>query len=304
MNRLVKTLLERVPFIKDLGEQVRKQGVYPAGHYHSPIPSEDDILGDLKFRKPPAAELPGVDLNSDYQFDVLNKYAEYCKDLPFSDEKTNGCRYYYNNQWFGYSDAIFLYCFLRAHMPKRIIEVGSGFSSAVMLDTIDCSYGRRPEITFIEPYPDRLNSFFRENDREHVRLINKRLQDVPLEEFLDLESGDFLFIDSSHVVKCGSDLKMLFFEIMPRLQPGVYVHFHDVFYPFEYPSEWLAEGRYWNENYFLRAFLSYNSEWKIHFFNSYVHHVFGEVIAKKMPLCTKNLGGSIYIQRTLHPLGS
>jgi hypothetical protein len=88
------------------------------------------------------------------------------------------------------------------------------------------------------------------------------------------------------------------FEILPRLQPGVFVHFHDVFYPFEYPPEWLMEGRYWNENYFLRAFLSYNSEWKIKFMNTYVSFMFSDLIKEKMPLCAKNPGGSLYIQRS------
>lgn len=106
-----------------------------------------------------------------------------------------------------------------------------------------------------------------------------------------------MFIDSSHVVKCGSDLQFLIFEVLPYLKPGVFVHFHDIAYPFEYPSEWLLEGRYWNENYFLRAFLSYNSEWSIHFFTTYVYFRFGDLIREKMPLCTKNPGGSLYIQR-------
>jgi hypothetical protein len=79
--------------------------------------------------------------------------------------------------------------------------------------------------------------------------------------------------------------------------PAVFVHFHDVFYPFDYPSEWLIEGRYWNENYFLRAFLSWNTEWHIRFFNTYVHCMFGDFIRETMPLCARNAGGSLYIQR-------
>jgi hypothetical protein len=88
------------------------------------------------------------------------------------------------------------------------------------------------------------------------------------------------------------------FEIIPYLKPGVVVHFHDVFFPFEYPADWLInKGRYWNENYIMRAFLSYNSEWSILFFNTYVHQVFGDLIKEKMPLCLKDTGGSLYIQR-------
>jgi predicted O-methyltransferase YrrM len=297
MKRVIKALINRTPFFKDLIKQVRKQGAYPAGHYYSPIPSNEDVLAYVKSRMPPDSELPGIELNKQGQHALLSEYVHYYNEIPFSDEKTPEQRYYYDNIWFSYSDAIFLYCFLRKNMPKRIIEVGSGFSSAVILDTIDSCFSEQPEVTFIDPHPERLISLLRNGDREQVRLINKKIQEVPSDLLLALNSGDFLFIDSSHVVKCGSDLQFLMFEILPRLRSGVIVHFHDVFYPFDYPSEWPMEGRYWNENYFLRAFLSYNYSWSIRFFNSYVHFMFSDLIKEKMPLCVKNPGGSLYIQR-------
>lgn len=311
MNRVIRALIDRLPVIHNLNEQVRtlsgqvltlneqvrKAGVYPAGHYYSPIPSEEDILLDINCRNPVGDELPGIKLNKDSQYELLEEYAEFYKELPFPEEQAADYRYYYNNRWFGYSDAIFLFCFLKKQMPKRIVEVGSGFSSAVMLDTIDHCYSERPEITFIEPYPERLISLFKEVDQANVRLIDKRVQEVDLDLFLALESGDLLFIDSSHVVKCGSDLQIMMFEILPQLRPGVFVHFHDVFYPFTYPSKWLVEGRYWNENYFLRAFLSYNSEWSISFFNTYIHFMFADLVKEKMPLCDRNPGGSLYLRR-------
>lgn len=296
MKQVIKALINRIPFIKNINEQVRKQGAFQAGHYYSPIPSEEDVLAYVKSRKF-NSELVGIELNEQSQHELLNEYVSFYKDLTFPKKQTPGRRYYYDNRWFSYSDAIFLYSFLRKYKPKRIIEIGSGFSSAVMLDTIDSFYSQRPNITFIEPYPDRLISLFREGDRQQVRLIDKKIQEVPSEIFLALESGDFLFIDSSHVVKCGSDLHLLLFEILPHLQPGVFVHFHDVFYPFDYPTHWLTDGRYWNENYFLRAFLSYNSEWSVKFFNTYVHYMFGDLIKEKLPLCAKNQGSSLYIQR-------
>lgn len=297
MKHVVKNLVKRVPFIKKLSEQVRAQGAFPAGHYYSPIPLREEILSYIKSRTRPTSDLPDINLNEKNQCELLDEYANFYQDLPFPEKQTTAHRYYYENSWFSYSDAIFLYGFLRKHVPKRIVEIGSGFSSAVMLDTIDNFFSQRPEVTFIEPYPDRLTSLLRDSDRNQVRLIDKKIQDVPIETFLALESGDLLFIDSSHVVKCGSDLQLLMFEILPQLKPGVFVHFHDIFYPFDYPSEWLFEGRYWNENYFLRAFLSYNSEWSIQFFNTYAHFKFGDFIKEKMPLCAKNLGGSLYIRR-------
>jgi hypothetical protein len=297
MNRLIRNLLDRLPYVRDLKEQGRLQGVYPAGHYHSPIPSMEEVRTHLSQRCPADTELPGMRMNGPSQYAMLIDYAGFYKDLPFPEKQSPGHRYYYDNRWFSYSDAIFLYCFLRKHLPKRIIEVGSGFSSAVMLDTIDGFFPHRPDMTFIDPSPDRLHGLMKESDRGLVRLIDNKIQDVPLDIFSSLQPGDLLFIDSSHVVKCGSDVHVLLFDVLPRLNPAVFVHFHDVFYPFDYPSEWLIEGRYWNENYFLRAFLSWNTEWHIRFFNTYVHCMFGDFIRETMPLCARNAGGSLYIQR-------
>jgi hypothetical protein len=160
MKRVFKAFINRAPFIKKLAIKMRKAGFFPAGHYYSPIPSKEDVLAYAKLRKPPNSELPGIQLNAQIQYELLTEYIQFYKELPFTEEQTPGHRYYYNNAWFSYSDAIFLYSFLRMYKPKKIIEVGSGFSSAVMLDTFDSFFSKRPEITFIEPYPDRLISLF------------------------------------------------------------------------------------------------------------------------------------------------
>jgi hypothetical protein len=294
LSEQIRSLREQVT---NLEEQVKLQGVFPAGHYYSPIPSKEDVLRYVKSKPPLTADIPGVRMNEQGQRRLLNDYSDFYGDLTFPEKQSPGHRYFYQNDFFSYSDAIFLHCFLRKYTPKRIVEIGSGFSSAVILDTVEGFASPKPEITFIEPYPDRLNSLLSDDDRRRVLLIDRKVQEVSLEIFRSLQSGDFLFIDSSHVVKCGSDLQLLLFEVLPYLQPGVFVHFHDVFYPFDYPSEWLIEGRYWNESYFLRAFLSWNDEWQVRFFNTYVHLAFADLIKEKMPLCAKNHGGSLYIQR-------
>ncbi len=297
MKQLIKGILDKLPYIRQLRKQIRKQGAYPLGHYYSPIPDKSEVLSYIDSRKPLNKSLSGIDLKEENQLELIHEYRHFYKELPFPEKQQQDCRYFYENDWYSYSDAIFLYSFLRKHKPKRIIEIGSGFSSAVILDTIERFFSHRPEVTFIEPYPDRLKSLLRSQDEGKVTIIEKKIQEVSLELFSSLESGDFLFIDSSHVVKCGSDLQLLFFEILPLLPDGVFVHFHDVFYPFDYPSDWLKEGRYWNENYFLHAFLSYNYEWSIYFFNTYVSFAFNDFIKDAMPLCVKNSGGSLYIQR-------
>ncbi len=175
--------------------------------------------------------------------------------------------------------------------------MGSGFSSAVILDTVERFFPQQPEVVFIDPFPDRLKSIFNNHDHGKYRIIDTKIQEAPIEVFRSLGPGDLLFIDSSHVAKCGSDVQLLLFEILPQLSSGVFVHFHDVFYPFEYPSEWLTQGRHWNEAYFLRAFLAYNNEWSIYFFNTYVAFSFEDFLKENMPLCLKNPGSSLYIQK-------
>ena len=137
-----------------------------------------------------------------------------------------------------------MYALLRRYCPKRIIEVGSGFSSALMMDSNDRFLDGSIRFTFIEPYPERLRSLLTEQDNGCMELLQTVVQNVPCEPFASLERNDILFIDSSHVAKIGSDVSnYLVFEILPRLKPGVVVHVHDVMWPFEYPKEWLMEGR-------------------------------------------------------------
>ena len=114
--------------------------------------------------------------------------------------------------------------------------------------------------------------------------------------FDELAENDILFIDSTHVSKTGSDVNYILFEILPRLKPGVFIHFHDVFYPFEYPREWVFGGFNWNENYLLHAFLMYNETFEIKIFADYLH-VHHKEIFKEMPLCYKNTGGNLWLQK-------
>jgi len=297
MRKLVKSLILKTPYIGRLFEQVKAQGAYPAGHYYSPIPGPEDVVRNFESSEKELPDLLDIDMNKDHQFQILQDFRKFYGEMLFPGKQNTEWRYYFDQSWFCYADAIFLYCFLRQNKPKRIIEVGSGFSSAVILDTLERFSMEDTEVTFIEPFPDRLESVLRDHDKNRIRIMKSMVQEVPIGKMTSLGSGDLLFIDSSHVVKCGSDLKHLIFEILPQLPSGVFVHFHDVFYPFEYPTDWLNEGRFWNEDYFLRAFLSYNMEWKIYFFNSYVATVFPEYLGENFPLCLKDTGGSLYLRR-------
>lgn len=215
--------------------------------------------------------------------------------MPFEYESSPEKRYCFNNITFEYTDAIILYSFIRHFKPKNIIEIGSGFSSAVMLDTKDI-FNMHTNHTFIEPYPTTLNRLLSQNDKAECTIFETKVQHVPLDEFKKLQKNDILFIDSSHVSKTGSDVNFELFKILPNLNSGVIIHFHDVFYPFEYPKEWVVQGRNWNEGYILRAFLSYNNEFEILLFSDYLHKHFKEAF-RNMPLTYKNTGGNLWLVR-------
>ncbi|MUG98649.1 class I SAM-dependent methyltransferase [Scytonema sp. UIC 10036] len=216
----------------------------PAGHYYSPIPSINEIkLKEKQIWNNSEKQVLGVDLNEQEQVSLLNELQQYYQELPFDSSKKENLRYFFENPAYSYSDAIFLYSMIRYVKPKRIIEVGSGYSSCVTLDTNELFFNNTISITLIEPYPELVRSLMKEEDKSRVEIIQKNLQDVSLNIFLELMPGDFLFIDSTHVAKINSDVNYIFARILPSLNSGVYIHFHDIFYPFEYPKEWIYEGR-------------------------------------------------------------
>lgn len=271
----------------------------PLGHFYSPFPSLDEVRANESrlFSILDPSEIKGIDLREKDQLRLLDEFMEYYREMPFTSTKTEGLRYYFENPAYAYSDGIFLHCMIRHLKPKKIIEVGSGYSSCVTLDTNELFFDNKISCTFIEPYPDLLLSLLKEDDLERIEVIAKGLQDCPLEKFQELEAGDVLFIDSTHVSRVGSDVNYLFFEILPTLPSGVYIHFHDIFYPFEYPKEWVYERRAWHEIYLLRAFLLYNDSFRIEFFNVFLETFYESRIAADMPLCLKNPGGSIWIKK-------
>jgi hypothetical protein len=163
-----------------------------------------------------------------------------------------------SNPFFGGLDASILFAITRRFQPARIIEIGSGYSSQIMQRAL----ARRPSIHHvIEPYP---RAFVEELAATGaIELQRKEVQQVPLEFFDQLQAGDILFIDSSHVVSIGSDVQFEILELLPRLHPGVVVHFHDIFWPEEYPHSWVTEFHWFlNEQYMLQAFLAFNDRFE------------------------------------------
>lgn len=272
--------------------------MFPPGHYYSPINSVQEIKKQehkiWKLELPDS--IPGIDLNTNYQRQLIQDLSEYYSEMPFMAQPQKGLRYYFENDYYSYSDSIALYSMLRLFKPKRLIEVGSGFSSAVMMDTNEHFFGGAVQLEFIEPNPKRLYSLFNESDKENIKVTEDLVQNIPISNFQKLEGGDMLFIDSSHVTKTGSDLNYILFEILPSLNIGAIIHFHDIFFPFEYPKEWVYSGRNWNENYILRAYLMNSDAFKIIHFSDYLHQKHPDSF-KSMPLSYKNTGGSLWLMK-------
>lgn len=276
---------------------------YTPGHYYSPIPNLDDIKKRRKQIFDSYKEPKGINLHKKEQFELLEQFKHYYKDIPydFTNATKTPTRYQVNNIWYKYSDAVMLYCMLRHFKPARIVEAGSGYSSAIMLDVNDLFLQSKTSITFIDPYPERLLSLLNQHDKKQHKVIQKIVQEVDLEIFKQLESNDILFIDSSHISKVGSDLNYILFEILPLLKSGVIIHFHDIFYPFELPEKWVLERKwFWNENYILRAYLTDNDRYEIINFNTYLHQQHTEWFKENMPVCllTDEAGtGGIWLRK-------
>jgi predicted O-methyltransferase YrrM len=269
---------------------------FPPGHFYSPIPSRAETA-EAFARGGFGPPFPDIDLNEAGQFARLERFASYYPDQPFPEKPARGRRFYLDNPSYGHYDAIMLYCMLREAQPRRVIEVGSGFSSAAMLDMNEHVLERRVGFTFIDPDMIRLRKLLRKDDNTRCTLIEKRVQEVPVETFAALGENDVLFIDSSHVSKIGSDVNRLFFNVLPTLAPGVLIHIHDIAWNLEYPPEWLEEGRAWNEQYLLRAFLMNNAVYRIELFTAWLWNAKKEFIRTRMPMCSRGGGGQIWLRK-------
>ena len=257
------------------------------GHFYSPIASLED--GEqLKGWRPRSDE---VNMNLKRQFSNLRSISSL--GIFFNKEKMGGKAYFSNNDQFAEGDSFVYSGILKLVQPRKVVEIGSGFSTAVLYDTKP-ELSRLNEIVLIEPYPERLMSLLELDDS--TTLIQSNVQDVPIEVFSSLKSGDILFIDSSHVAKTNSDVLFEVFSILPNLAKGVWVHVHDMFWPFEYPEAWVKQGRSWNELYVIRSWLAYNKKVSIQFFSHYLFSEHKKVWSDHIPGSVVNPGGGLWLR--------
>ncbi len=264
---------------------------YPPGHFYSPLSDTKEVA-----KRKEETSVKGIDLRAASQKELLEKFVVYYQEQPFSHSQNNQFRYTFSNPFFCESDGLMLYAMLRHLNPVNVVEIGSGYSSAVMLDTAE-NYNLSTKFTFVEPYPERLYSVIKESDKEKTEILEKGVQNIDFNKFKNLKENDILFIDSSHVAKYESDVNYLFFEVLPTLNKGVVIHIHDIFFPFDYPYEWIKRGRAWNEGYLLKAFLQFNSVFQIELFNDYIIHKEKNWVSENMSICLQNTGGSIWLRK-------
>ncbi len=254
------------------------------GHFYSPLTADADRSRALSW-----AEAPGVDLAEERQLTLAAQLR------PLLAEPLPGPRFTADNVMFGAGDAA-VYRAMLAHLrPARVIEVGSGYSTAVALDEADANSGLSGlEITCIEPFPERLLGLLSESDAGRLKILRQPVQNVNAAAYDRLGPQDVLFIDSTHVVKAGSGVVWLFLHVLPRLAAGVVVHVHDVFWPFEYPAQWLRQRRDWTEAYLVHAFLAGNTGWEILFFPSWLWQCQPDLVPR--PLAQER-PGSIWLRK-------
>jgi hypothetical protein len=282
-----------------LAEYRKRESPFPPGHFYSPIidPSDEWVQRAMEREAQPSETAAELGIDEAEMLRWFDKIAQHYTSNPFPEQPTPGRLYHYANSNFPLADALALLGFMVEVRPRRLVEVGAGYSSCAAIDINEQYLGGNTQLTFIEPYPETALSLFGDNEKYRERLLQQRLQDAPLSIFTELEAGDILFIDSSHVAKTGSDVPDYLFRILPRLQPGVIVHIHDIFYPFEYPREWIEQlGRSWNEAYLVRAFLHGNPAFRVLYMSAWVYKCRPDLLEWQMPLCIKHGGGSLWLQ--------
>jgi hypothetical protein len=264
-------------------------------HFYQPIPDCRKIPEQIWEYE---SELPGINMNNAMHLELLSKvFPQYEREYSrFSDQPTDSpYEFYFDNPMFSGTDALVLYGMLRHFKPRRVLEVGSGFSSRVAATALQANGSG--ELVCIEPYPHEV---LRHEFPTLTQLIEKEVQQVDLKVFHNLAANDVLFIDSSHVVRVGGDVDYLFLEVLPRLAPGVIIHVHDIFLPLPGRRDWVMElRRFWNEQQLLQAFLTCNSEFEVLFANAYASRKFADKLQAAFPISPWWGGGSFWMRRRL-----
>jgi predicted O-methyltransferase YrrM len=285
--------VERMPILRGVLNAV---GVFPIlDHYYEPMFNPAHLLQSLRKER----DLPGLDLNDSGQLELIEKFCFQDELLSFPTSRRTENEFFYENRPYPPGDSEFLYSMVRLLKPKRIVEIGSGYSTLMVLNALRRNHNEdeayQCDHVCIEPYEAGwLEAAGARVVRQRVELADRGLFDA-------LGAGDILFIDSSHMIRPQGDVIVEFLEIMPRLKSGVYVHIHDIFTPRDYLDEWVKEYvHFWNEQYLLEAFLSFNRDFRVVGAVNYLLHKYPDKLLPKLPILSRNKSGgpsSFWIQR-------
>jgi hypothetical protein len=186
-----------------------------------------------------------------------------------------------SDEGYGVIEADILAAYIAARRPAKVVQIGCGVSTALILDAARIA-GYRPDITCIEPYPTTYLSTLARDGR--ITLVAEPAQLVDFPFFTALAACDLFFVDSTHSVKPGSEVNRIIFEVLPRLQPGVRVHFHDIYLPYDYaPSTLSTDLVFPNETALLYAYLCENPKYRIELCMSMLHYAAPDAIKRLIP---------------------
>lgn len=271
---------------------------HPNGHFYSPVVDTAELAGREASLWPDSPRIMGVDFNDASHEDILRRaFPRFMPDYDYPevlDESPQLTAFFTRNSQFSWLDARAYFVLLRHWRPRRVIEIGSGFSTLLAADVNRRFLDGQLDLTCIEPYP---RDFLLHGVPGVSRLLQAKVQDVDPAEFAVLEAGDVLFVDSSHVAKTGSDVNFIYFEVLPRLADGVLVHIHDIHLPHEYSKDWvLTENRSWNEQYLVRALLMDSRRYVVEFGCNYAFHRFPQLVREALRSERGYGGGSLWLR--------
>lgn len=267
-------------------------------HFYSPTPDTRLLKGNLWSKR---SSLPAVEINEQGQLELLREFAENFRvEYEQFPRHATGIphQYYVYNEFFESVDGEILYSMIRRFKPRRILEIGSGNSTTLAAQAIlknQAEHGIHCELIAIEPYPSNL---LKAGFPGLTKLVQSRVEEIPLSEFKKLNADDILFIDSSHVLRIGGDVQYEYLEILPSLNVGVLVHAHDIYLPAEYPSDWVLKRQlFFSEQYLLQAFLAFNTSFEVLWAGNFMHLTHPDKVEAAFSSYNRQKGGGSFWMR-------
>ena len=243
--------------------------------------------------------MPGIDWRPEAQVELCTEVFAGQTPISFPKEAAPGVpEYAQDSRRYPWVDAWVLQAFLRHLQPSRVVEVGAGYSSLITARVNNEFLNGQMHFTAIDPNP---LEFLERDIPGLTEMRPERVQDTPLEVFEQLGPNDLLFIDTSHALKTGGDVVWIYNQILPRLAPGVIVHLHDCFMPWDYPEQWVFAGKGWNEQYMMQSFLVWNSAFEVLFGTHWMMRRHWDLLRRAFPDLVEEdrhrEGSSLWIRR-------